>query len=131
MYDRKAMWSSAIGSSVLFSGLSELNVRHPDPQEKEGHAAAGHDEEAGEELALPTAGDKQAQKPDSCQEISDDVDCFPNPFHVIHVLYDKIDFQFFLRTALAVWRKKKRLRRDAVTSFLSYTVGIASAAGTL
>lgn len=109
MYDRKAMWSSAIGSSVLFSGLSELNVRQPNPQEKEGHAAAGHDEEAGEELALPTAGDEQPDDTDGSDERTDDVDCFPNPFHVIHVLCDKIDFQFFLRTALAVLEKKKEI----------------------
>lgn len=107
MYDRKAMWSSAIGSSVLFSGLSELNVRHPDPQEKEGHAAAGHDEEPGEEIVLPTTGDEQPDDTDGSDERTDDVDCFPNPFHVIHVLCDKIDFQFFLRTVLAVWRKKR------------------------
>ena len=94
----------------MFPGRANgCSFSHESAEQDKAHAGANHDEEAGEELALPTAGDKQAQKPDSCQETSDDVDCFSNPFHVIHVLCDKIDFQFFSSNGVSRLEKKKEI----------------------
>lgn len=48
---------------------------------------SGHDEEFREELVLPTTGRKRSDYADCGDEVTDDVDCFLNFSHIIHVLY--------------------------------------------